>query len=356
MSIRVVVADDSPFICSLLTHYLESDPEIKVVETALNGREAMDSVRNHKPDVLTLDINMPEVNGLEALETIMNEFPIPVILISGVSREAARITGKGLSLGAVDFILKYSPGKSISPDALRRDIVAKVKAASRVRPVRFMRALEGRRKRVWADLLKKQKKTDEMPASTVFYKIAVIGASTGGPLALKKLLSFLDEEFPFCVVIVQHMPAGFTGILAEQFDRSLPFPVREAGDGDVLCPGCVFIAPGDRHMLIGPGGRVVINETAEVKGHRPSIDVTMQSAAGVFGCETTGVILSGMGDDGTEGLLAVKHNCGEAFAQSSETCVVDSMPVSAIENVPVKRIGSPEQIGRWLNESCGGAA
>ncbi|MDM8523352.1 chemotaxis-specific protein-glutamate methyltransferase CheB [Desulfococcaceae bacterium HSG8] len=354
-SISVVVADDSPFICRLLTKYLESDPAIRVVREALNGQEALDAVKTLKPDVLTLDLNMPVMNGLDALRCIMAECPVAVVLISGESKEAARITGKGLSLGAVDFIFKYSPTRIISPDSLRREIIAKVRSASRVKVIRYIPSMKRREfkheglkaetgNRSHLSKVRHRVSNFKSPAS----KIVVIGASTGGPLALKSLLSSLGRNFPFPLVIVQHMPEGFTKILSEQFNRIFSFPVREARQGDALYPGTVIIAPGNRHLLILPNGTVQLSMTPAVNGHRPSVDVTMQSAAQVFGSYATGVILSGMGNDGARGLLAVSHHCGNTFAQSGETCVVDSMPASAIEKGIVERVGSPAEIGRWL--------
>lgn len=350
MKIRVLVADDSPFICRLLTHYLESDPEIDVVGVALNGKEAMDCVEKFQPDVMTLDINMPKVDGLDALGHIMSECPIPVLLISGVSRKAAEITGRGLSLGAVDFILKYAPGVSISPDTLRRDIVSKVRAAARVKVIRSIPTAARSKPASWKrPIAEKKTARAEEAATGPATRVAVVGASTGGPLAVKALLSSLKAEFDFSVLIVQHMPGGFTSILAEQFDRSFPFPVKEAADGDFMIPGAAYIAPGDRHLLVERGGVIRVEDSREINGHRPSIDVAMQSAAQVFGSNTIGVVLSGMGDDGTQGMLAIKHNCGTMFAQSPETCVIDSMPDSAIANVPVQKVGTPEDIGKWLS-------
>jgi two-component system chemotaxis response regulator CheB len=158
------------------------------------------------------------------------------------------------------------------------------------------------------------------------------------------------QRFSFPLVIVQHMPEGFTTILADQFNRMFPFPVWEARDGEPLYPRTVVIAPGNRHLLIRPDGIIQTTMTPPIKGHRPSIDVTMQSAAHVFGSHASGVILSGMGDDGSRGLLAIRNNCGNTFAQSRETCVIDTMPGSAIEKGIVQRVGSPADIGQWLCE------
>ncbi len=346
--VRAVVADDSPFVCRLLTQYLESDPDIRVVQTAHDGAQAIEATRRLKPDVLTLDLNMPVLNGLEALKRIMTERPTPAVLISGVSRAAAERTRQGFALGAVDFVLKYSPGAATPPEAVRREIVAKVKAAARVKVIRSIPPMAGRfplvnrRPRAETDALRGR------PPRQVPHLVAV-GASTGGPLALKALLTSLRPGFPFALVIVQHMPEGFISILANQFDRMFPFPVREALDGAPLTEGTVLIAPGGRHLLVAQDGRVNVVGGPEINGQRPSIDVTMQSAAQAFGNYATGVILSGMGRDGVQGMTAIRNNRGATFAQSRTTCVVDSMPAAVIDLGIVQGVGSPYEIGRWIS-------
>ena len=346
----MVVADDSPFICSLLKRYLESDPVVKVIKTVLNGKQAMDAVGKLEPDVVTLDLDMPVLNGLEALEQIMVRRPTAVVLISGVGRQAARMTNKGLALGAVDFILKYTPGATIPPDSLRLEIIAKVKAAARIKVIRSIPSMDTR----FADIkVARQPKAPEPEPDMLrdITHIVVVGASTGGPLALKDLLSSLKEDFPFPLLIVQHMPEGFTATMAAQFDRLFSFPVREAVHDDPLSPGTVLVAPGDRHLLISPSGHIQIRRSSAINGHRPSIDVAMQSAAQAFGRYTTGVLLSGMGTDGTQGLMAIRRNGGATLAQSKETCVINTMPESAVRKGIVQQIGSPHEIGRWLTKS-----
>lgn len=348
--VRVVVVDDSTFVCRLLTQYLESDPGISVVKTAHNGIEAMEAVKQFEPDVLTLDLNMPVLDGLGALERIMSEHPVAVVLISGVSKDSAILTEKGLSMGAVDFILKYSYGKAVPPETLRREIIAKVKAAAKVKVIRSIPSMDIR-------FSTKRKKPDReapkpiTPAKRLeANRVVIIGASTGGPLALKDFLYSLGARFPFPIVVIQHMPEKFTAILAAQFDRLFPFVVKEASQGETLTPGTVYIAPGDRHLLFNTNRTFQISMGPEVNGHRPSIDVAMQSAALVFGRNIMGVILSGMGNDGTAGLLDIKHSCGVTFAQSEKTCVIDAMPSSAINKGVVQYVGSPEELGRLVME------
>ncbi len=344
--VRVIIADDSPFICRLLKQYLESDPSISVIKTVHNGKEAVESVKTLKPNVLTLDLDMPVLDGISALKQIMAQCPTAVLLVSGVGKEGARRTEEGLSIGAVDFIFKYSPDAEIPKSTLRRELIAKVKSAARVKVIR---TIPSRLKK--PEIIGKIS-PPPVPVSSALAseRIVVVGASTGGPLALKEMLSSLDPAFNFPMVIVQHMPERFTAILASQFGRIFPFPVKEASHGSPMIPGTVLIAPGNRHVLISSDHCVHLSSAPEVNGHRPSIDVTMQSAARIFSSRCIGVILSGMGHDGAEGLLAIYSSSGMTFAQSSESCVVDSMPMSAIQKGIVHYTGSPAEIGRWLTE------
>ncbi|NJL60300.1 MAG: chemotaxis-specific protein-glutamate methyltransferase CheB [Desulfobacteraceae bacterium] len=349
-SIRVIIADDSPFICRLLKQYLESDSAIRVVKTVHNGKDAVEAVKTLRPNVLTLDLDMPVLDGIGALKQIIAECPTAVLLVSGVGREGARMTEQGLAIGAVDFIFKYSPDAQIPKSTLRRELIAKVKSAARVKVIR---SIPSRLKSAKQESASEERKAILPRPTAIGSRLVVVGASTGGPLALKEMLFALDPKFDFPMIIVQHMPERFTAILANQFERIFPFPIREAVHGEMIIPGTVLIVPGNRHLLIGSNQSVQISNAAEVNGHRPSIDVTMQSAAQIFGSQTTGVILSGMGNDGAEGLRAIYGCAGMTFAQSAETCVVDSMPVSAIQLGVVQHIGTPAEIGKWLTEKSG---
>jgi len=351
---RVVVADDSPFICRLLTQYLESDPLVKVVATVQNGKDALEAVRDLKPDVLTLDLNMPVLNGFGALKKIMVEYPTSVVLISGVSKEAAQMTRYGLELGAVDYILKYIPGKTVPPDWLQSEIISKVKAAAMVKAIRpNLSAYTDSGKTTITDKNPMSLVPEAVRVSAADREISnliVIGASTGGPVAIKELLLFLNCDFFFPIVIVQHMPERFTAILANQLNQQFSFCVREASHGEYLTPGVIFVAPGGRHLLICPDRSVDLTMKPAVNGYRPSIDVTMESAARVYGLHATGILLSGMGTDGINGLAAIKQNNGTTYAQSKETCVIDVMPCMAVQKGVVQQVGSPADIAHWLNE------
>ncbi len=354
MTIRVLVVDDSPFVCRLLTSHLQSSSDFEVVGTALNGRRGVELAIELQPDVITLDLEMPEMDGLEALEQIMYEQPTPVVMISGVSRKAAHITLQALEAGAVDFILKYTPGVDTEPEALRQEIISKVRAAAGIKVVRSIRPFKGRR-RTLSDQLPERKtavsRKPIIPEKIVSYLrngVIVIGASTGGPVAVRELLAQLPADFPAAIIVVQHIPASFTPVLAAQLNRRVAISVKEAEAGDKLKAGQVIIAPGDFHLLVGPDSRVSLNQGPKIKGHRPSIDVTMQSVAQVYGSRTKGVILTGMGDDGSLGVIAIHAKGGQTFAQDGESCVVNGMPQRAIEKGVIDFVAPPQDIAEML--------
>lgn len=363
--IRVVVADDSPFICKLMSSYLQSSPDIEVVGTALNGKRAVKLVQELRPDALTLDLEMPEMHGLEVLEHIMHECPTPVIIVSGVSRQAATITLKALELGAVDFILKYTPGVDTNAEVLRQEIIDKVRTGSTIKMIRSLRTGQSQRRRngpeMTAPSLVTVAEAPEMeqaqPTRPETYQdmapylpagVIVIGASTGGPMAVRDLLNGLPADFPGAIIVVQHIPASFTQVLAAQLNRQVPLAVKEATADDRLRPGLVLVAPGDYHLLLQPSAQVELNKGPEIMGHRPSIDVTMQSVVQLYGSRTTGVVLTGMGSDGSQGLVAIRAKGGRTFAQDTATSVVNGMPQRAIEKGVVDRVGSPSEIANFL--------
>jgi two-component system chemotaxis response regulator CheB len=360
--IRVVVADDSPFVCRLLTSYLQSTPDFQVVGTALNGSRAVEQVKKLRPDVVTLDMEMPEMDGFEALEHIMHECPTPVVLVSGVSHRAADVSLQALNLGAVDFIFKYIPGTDTDPEILRRDIMAKVRAASQIKVVRSLHTRHPQDREIAytpsPDVSKEEQLVEDTRMERDMHGVAVpilpggvviIGASTGGPVALRELLCNLPADFSAAVIIIQHMPASFTKVLAAQLNRQVPLRVKEAEKGDRLQAGLVLIAPGDYHLLLKSNSQVELNKGPEIGGHRPSIDVTMQSVAQIYGSQTRGVLLTGMGSDGSLGLVSIHTKGGKTFAQDEASCVVNGMPQRAIEKGVVDHIASPAKIAEFLS-------
>lgn len=351
--IQVVIADDSPFVCRLLASYLQELPDVEVVGTAHDGREAVELIERLRPQVATLDLEMPELDGLGALERIMQQTPTPVVMISGASGQAARKTLSALDLGAVDFVLKFSPGSAVDPQSLRHEIVSKVRAAAQIRVIRSLRSRGGEIRPV---PLPKLPATPVRPveapspptAALLPGGVVVVGASTGGPVALRELLSHLPGDFPAALVVVQHMPPTFTGVLAAQLDRQVALQVREARDGDTLAPGTALVAPGGFHLLLRPDSRVQLKEGPEISGHCPSIDVTMQAVAQVYGPRTRGVLLTGMGNDGSMGMVTIRAKGGRNFAQAAESCVVNGMPQRAIERGVVDHVAPPHQLARLL--------
>jgi len=347
---RVLIADDSPFICRLLTGYLQSEPGFEVIGVAHDGRAAVEKVKQARPDAITLDLEMPHMDGLEALTAIMRECPTPVVVISAVSGRAATRTLQALDLGAVDFVLKYAPGVAIDPEQLRVEIRAKVKMAAGIRVVRLrgdpFPAAD-------APLARPKARAAyvEGGVEPPFYGgLVVVGASTGGPAALRELLAELPLGFEAAVLVVQHIPKSFTGVLAAQLNRHCHLEVREAEDGDRLRAGTVLVAPGGYHLLVRSGLRVNIVPGQESTGHCPSIDVTMQSAVQVLGSRVTGVLLTGMGDDGTAGLRAIHRRGGATFAQDAGSCVINGMPQRAVDAGVVGHVASPAEIAALLRE------
>ncbi len=350
-SIRVCITDDSPFICNMLTKYLESESDIEVVGRAYSGKATIDMVNELSPDVLTLDLEMADMNGLSVLEKIMCDRPTPVIVISGVSREARRITHHALNNGAVDYVLKYAPGQVTVPDELRKTIIQKVRVASKVKVVRLAKHSQlkievpevdpfrsiAHSSSVQPNSLDSQLVSSTNSANTV----VVVGASTGGPLALTELLGNLPEGFSETIIVVQHISNNFSSILAHELSRHTQLNVKVAEQGELVEASTVYVAPGDYHIEIDASCCFSLSQEQRVKGHRPSIDLAMMSVSERFGQRTVGLLLTGMGDDGSEGLTAVRSHGGMTLAQDPSSCVVSSMPKNAINRGVVDHIAVP---------------
>lgn len=317
--IRVLVVDDSAFARQALTRMLVAAPDIEVVAVAADGEEGVQKARELRPDVVTLDVNMPRLGGLQALERIMAECPVPVLLLSSLTQEGADVTLRGLELGAVDFIDKSSVRGQMNLLSLAAELQAKVRAlASMPLPPRAPAAPLPARA--------------GLPATRA--EVVAIGASTGGPPALQAILPRLPVGFGAAILVVQHMPAGFTRSLAERLDSRSLLSVREAEDGETVTPGRVLVAPAGLHLKVrrrGPSVKVVLNEEPRDALHRPSADVLMASVARVYGPRSLGVVLTGMGTDGTLGLRAIREAGGRTLAESPETCVIYGMPKAAVE-------------------------
>jgi two-component system chemotaxis response regulator CheB len=321
--IRVLVVDDSAFVRKAIERMLGATDDIEVVGFAADGLEGLAKARELRPDVVTLDVKMPRLGGLETLERLMAEQPVPVLLLSTLTQEGAEVTLRGLELGAMDFVDKSSV-QPMSMLSLAEELVAKIRALGgarvRARPKASAPRAEG---------------VGSAPAQCV-----VIAASTGGPSALQALVAGLPAGFPAAVLVVQHIPRGFTKSLAERLDARSAVPVREAGDGEAVEPGRVLIAPAGIHAKLARragGVEIVLDEEPREALHRPSADVLMASAAEVYGPLVVGVVLTGMGADGTVGLRAIREKGGLTLAESEATCVIYGMPRAAIEAGVVDR-------------------
>lgn len=327
--ITVLVVDDSAFMRKAISTMLDKDPGIKVVGTGRNGQEGLELVRKLNPDVVTMDIEMPQMDGLTALRHIMMEAPRPVLMVSSLTTEGAESTLKAMELGAVDFIPKQLSKVSLDIVKIEKDLVAKVKsvASRNLRNVSTVRpAAKGRVAPV--------SKPVAAPSGRPVRDVVAIGVSTGGPPVVQKILSALPADFPASIVIAQHMPAAFTGPFAQRLDGVSKIKVKEAEPGDVLKPGVAFVAPGGKHVVLDQKVSrvdvVVTDEPADAL-YKPSANVLISSVADAVGKRGLSVILTGMGNDGCEGVRDLKAKGGRSLAQSDSTCVVYGMPKAIVD-------------------------
>jgi len=337
--ITVVVVDDSAFMRKAIATMLEKDPEIKVVASARDGMEGLDLIRKHNPDVVTLDIEMPRMDGLTALTHIMREMPRPVLMVSSLTTEGAESTLRAMELGAVDFIPKQLSKVTLDIIKIEENLQAKVKliAKRKLRPISFAPrpASPAQFSTAGTPAASERPLFVAKPVGgTIIRDVVAIGVSTGGPPAVQKILSLLPEDFPAGIVIAQHMPAAFTGPFAKRLDGVCKISVKEAESGDRLLPGHAYIAPGGRHLrLDNKISRIELTVTDDPKEalYKPSANVLAASAGQSVGRRCLGVILTGMGNDGMEGIKTLKEKGGRALAQSDATCVVYGMPKAIVD-------------------------
>lgn len=323
--IKVLVVDDSLFMRTLVSDMLNSDPEIKVIDTAKDGEEAVNKILKLKPDCVTLDLAMPGWDGLTTLKHIMDQCPTPVVILSAHSKGDADITIKCLNAGAVSFVLKPSGELSLDIETVKLKLIEEVQAASKVNVAKIT---------LFAG--KTPKRPGRKPAA--LNKIIIIGASTGGPQTIEKILFSLPINFPFPIIIVQHMPTRFfTNSFAEHLGRTCNPEVRVAGDGELVRPGKIYLAPGESHLMLsssretkGFDKEVYIRLNEAKSGElTPSIDIAMKSAVSIYDGDTLGIILSGMGRDGCAGMKAIKASGGKTIAQD-ESSLIFGMPKEVI--------------------------
>jgi two-component system, chemotaxis family, protein-glutamate methylesterase/glutaminase len=344
--VRVLVVDDSALMRKLIPQILARDSDIEVVGTAMDGAFGLKKVEDLKPDVVTLDLEMPRMDGMEMLRQITRKSRVPVIIVSALTTEGATATFKALALGAFDFVAKPRDAASVHMDEIAQDLIVKIKAAAKskapstpvpevpehARPVKM--ATRARREPT---------------------KIVAIGVSTGGPNALQYLLAKLPGDFPGSIVVVQHMPHGFTGMFANRLNECCAIDVKEAQSGDLLIAGRALICPGDRHIKVRRmplGNTVVLSDDPRVNGHRPSADILFRSVANEFGTRSIGLLMTGMGEDGASGMGLIKNAGGLTIAQNEESCVVFGMPKAAIERGYVARVLPLEALANTLNGQC----
>ncbi len=369
--IRVLIADDSAFMRKVLSDLFRKQPDFEVVGTATDGKDTVEKTKSLKPDLVTLDVNMPVMDGIAALAVIMRECPTPVVMISSMTQKGTEATVKALSLGAIDFISKI--GGSISKiDAIEGDILEKCRTAAGAKISRMdapiqpdgkqkqgppvMRRIELPRsgmkesppqpessisfaKRQNPLLQRRAKNAETVSSKPAFTggggsrKLVVIGTSTGGPQALQQVITKLPGNLPCGVVIVQHMPPGFTKSLADRLNTISDISVKEAENDDVIQPGRVYIAPGNYHLKVAANGatrKILLSQEPPVGNHRPAVDVMYDSVAS-FGRDIIAVIMTGMGCDGCEGMKKIKAQGGYSIAQNEETSVVYGMPKAVVE-------------------------
>lgn len=398
MVVKVLVVDDSGFFRRRVTEILSSDPNIKVVGTASNGKEAIDLVLSLKPDVITMDYEMPMMDGITAVRQIMQRSPTPVLMFSSLTHEGARVTLDALDAGAVDFLPKNFEDISRNPQKVKQLLCEKVHSISRSN----RRGLSGSAAPVAAPVSPPAHASSHapihspahapaatpvssrtasptpaparpitprataVPAPAVSsshpplsgtpkrknYKLVAIGTSTGGPVALQRVLTQLPASFPAPIVLIQHMPAAFTKAFAERLDKLCKISVKEAEDGDILRPGLALLAPGGKQMMIDGRGSVKILPGDERLNYKPCVDITFGSAAKSYGDKVLAVVLTGMGADGREGARLLKQGGSHVWAQDEASCVIYGMPMAIVKADLADAIYSLDDIGRHLVEAC----
>jgi two-component system chemotaxis response regulator CheB len=330
---RVLVVDDSAFMRKIITDILSSDPELNVVGTAFDGVDAMRKVATLHPDVMTLDVAMPRMDGLATLKHIMDQNPLPIIMVSSTTREGTETTLKALEYGAMDYVTKPSGEISLNMGEVKNELITKIKNARNAKIIKHEQM-------IYKPIQHKQEFKS---------KVILMGASTGGPQALEGILTKLPEDTP-PILIVQHMPAGFTKSFAERLEQLCKFEVKEAEEGDNIVARRALLAPGGYHMTVGQDERVHLNTGPALHGVRPAVDPMMEAAAKIYQSKTIGVILTGMGRDGALGMKAVKNCGGTTIAQDEATSTIFGMPKAAIEEgcvdetLPISEI--PQEIVR----------
>lgn len=369
MVVKVLVVDDSGFFRRRVSEILSADPNIQVIGTATNGREAIDQALALKPDVITMDYEMPMMDGITAVRHIMQRCPTPVLMFSSLTHEGARVTLDALDAGAVDFLPKNFEDISRNPEKVKQLLCEKVHSIARsnrrysnytassvassapnpatvpaIRPSSLARAA--------VPAASSSASAASAAPKRKAYRLLAIGTSTGGPVALQRVLTQLPANFPAPIVLIQHMPAAFTKAFAERLDKLCRINVKEAEDGDLLRPGLALLAPGGKQMMIDGRGAVKILPGDERLNYRPCVDITFGSAAKSFHDKVLAVVLTGMGADGREGARLLKQGGSQVWAQDEASCVIYGMPMAIVKADLADAIYGLDDIGRHLVEAC----
>ncbi|KZN18858.1 MULTISPECIES: protein-glutamate methylesterase/protein-glutamine glutaminase [Pseudomonas] len=376
MAVKVLVVDDSGFFRRRVSEILSADSNIQVVGTATNGKEAIDQALALKPDVITMDYEMPMMDGITAVRHIMQRCPTPVLMFSSLTHEGARVTLDALDAGAVDFLPKNFEDISRNPEKVKQLLCEKILSISRSNrrvgaysapaPVAapaptpapssvssYGSSSAPARPAPAPIPARSHAATPASPApKRKAYKLVAIGTSTGGPVALQRVLTQLPANFPAPIVLIQHMPAAFTKAFAERLDKLCRISVKEAEDGDILRPGLALLAPGGKQMMIDGRGAVKILPGDERLNYKPCVDITFGSAAKSYGDKVLAVVLTGMGADGREGARLLKQGGSAIWAQDEASCVIYGMPMAIVKAELADAVYSLDDIGRHLVEAC----
>src|SRR6202521_1688518 len=340
--IRVLIVDDSAFMRKGLETILVTDENVQVVGHAKDGREAVRLSESLKPDVITMDINMPVMDGLQATAEIMTTNPRPIVVVSSESRQGAASTLRALELGAIEFVAKPSSGIDLDMHSVREDLLRKVRLAAKVRVVRSASRLASEIKNADARTITPPPAPASRPAASSVdqrFPVVVLAASTGGPATVMRLAPGFTRDFPAAVILVQHMPAAFTTQYALQLAEFTGIRVKEAEANEPVQPGTFYICPGGQHLRVSPTGRMQLDgSTGRINGYLPNIDATMESVAAFAGPLSIAGVLTGMGNDGANGAMAIKAAGGLVLAQDEARSVIFGMPAEAIKAGAVDQV------------------
>jgi two-component system, chemotaxis family, protein-glutamate methylesterase/glutaminase len=352
--IRVLVADDSAFMCKVLKEIINSDAQLEVAGTARDGREAVALAESLRPDVITMDINMPHLDGLQATELIMSQHPRPVVIVSSESREGAASTLRALELGAIDFVPKPTNGIDLDMRNIREELTRKLKMAAKVRVVRTatMSKLTAHAPvpHPSAATSGAGRIAQHNAANGTKFPIVVIAASTGGPAAVMRVVAGLPRDLQAAVLLVLHMPAAFTSQFTIQLAEVSRLPVKEAESHEAPQPGVIYLCPGANHLRISSTGKIALDGGPRIEGYRPCADVALESAAAFARPLTVAVVLTGMGNDASKGVQAVKAAGGHVIVQDEATSVIFGMPAEAIKTGSVDEILPLDQISAAIEK------